>query len=182
MTRSSARTTRDLTADYIIVGAGSAGAALAARLSEDPAASVLLLEAGAPDQALELHVPAAFSKLFRGEYDWNYDTVPQPALEEPDDLLAARQDARRLVVAERDDVDPRVRGRLRRLGGCRRAALVVEGAASPRSSRSISATPTESTRRPCSPGSPSANDFVATDALRAVTTSRARVQPEGGGA
>jgi choline dehydrogenase len=81
MTRSSARTTRSLTADYIIVGAGSAGAALAARLSEDPAVSVLLLEAGAPDKALELHVPAAFSKLFRGEYDWNYDTVPQPALE-----------------------------------------------------------------------------------------------------
>ena len=43
--------------------------------------SVLLLEAGGPDKALELHVPAAFSKLFRGEYDWNYDTVPQPALE-----------------------------------------------------------------------------------------------------
>lgn len=70
-----------LEADYIVVGAGSAGAALAARLSEDPAVSVLLLEAGAPDKALELHVPAAFSKLFRGSYDWNYDTVPQPALE-----------------------------------------------------------------------------------------------------
>ena len=81
MTRSPANTTRDLTADYIVVGAGSAGAALAARLTEDPAVSVLLLEAGAPDKALELHVPAAFSKLFRGEYDWNYDTVPQSALE-----------------------------------------------------------------------------------------------------
>jgi choline dehydrogenase len=75
------RVARDLTADYIIVGAGSAGAALAARLSEDPAVSVLLLEAGRRDTALELHVPAAFSKLFRGEYDWNYDTVPQPELE-----------------------------------------------------------------------------------------------------
>ena len=42
---------------------------------------MLLLEAGGPDTALELHVPAAFSKLFRGAYDWNYDTVPQPALE-----------------------------------------------------------------------------------------------------
>ncbi len=69
-------------ADYIVVGAGSAGAALAARLSEDPSVSVLLLEAGGPDKALELHVPAAFSKLFRGPYDWNYDTVPQPALED----------------------------------------------------------------------------------------------------
>jgi choline dehydrogenase len=75
------RVSRDLIADYIVVGAGSAGAALAARLSEDPAVSVLLLEAGRRDTALELHVPAAFSKLFRGEYDWNYDTVPQPELE-----------------------------------------------------------------------------------------------------
>ncbi|MFN8086329.1 MAG: GMC family oxidoreductase N-terminal domain-containing protein [Microbacterium sp.] len=71
----------DLEADYIVVGAGSAGAALAARLSEDPDVSVLLLEAGPADRALELHVPAAFSKLFRGAYDWNYDTVPQPALD-----------------------------------------------------------------------------------------------------
>jgi len=70
-----------LTADYVVVGAGSAGAALAARLSEDPRISVLLLEAGGPDKALELHVPAAFSRLFRGPYDWNYDTVPQPQLE-----------------------------------------------------------------------------------------------------
>ena len=70
-----------LEADYIVVGAGSAGAALAARLSDDRNVSVLLLEAGGPDKALELHVPAAFSKLFRGAYDWNYDTVPQPGLE-----------------------------------------------------------------------------------------------------
>ncbi len=97
MTRSSARTTRDLTADYIIVGAGCADAALAARLWES-ATSVLLLEAGAPDKALELHVPAAFSKLFRGEYDWNYDTVPQPALENRTISGPARQDARRAVV------------------------------------------------------------------------------------
>ena len=73
--------TGDLAADYIVVGAGSAGAAVAARLSEDPRVQVLLLEAGGPDTALELHVPAAFSKLFRGVYDWGYDTVPQPALE-----------------------------------------------------------------------------------------------------
>jgi choline dehydrogenase len=74
-------TGRDLSADYIVVGAGSAGAALAARLTEDPSVSVLLLEAGGADKALGLHVPAAFSKLFRGEYDWGYDTVPQPQLE-----------------------------------------------------------------------------------------------------
>ncbi len=69
-----------LDADYIVVGAGSAGAALAARLSEDPGVEVLLLEAGGPDSAAALHVPAAFSTLFRGPFDWNYDTVPQPQL------------------------------------------------------------------------------------------------------
>lgn len=79
---SAKRAGADLAADYIVVGAGSAGAALAARLAEDPAVSVLLLEAGGPDRALELHVPAAFSKLFRGAYDWSYDTVPQPQLED----------------------------------------------------------------------------------------------------
>ena len=79
---SAKRATRaDLAADYIVVGAGSAGAALAARLAEDPDVSVILFEAGGPDKALELHVPAAFSKLFRGVYDWSYDTVPQPELE-----------------------------------------------------------------------------------------------------
>ncbi len=72
---------RPLQADYIVVGAGSAGAVVAARLSEDPHVEVLLLEAGGPDKALELHVPAAFSKLFRGPYDWSYDTAPQPRLD-----------------------------------------------------------------------------------------------------
>ncbi|QPE04742.1 GMC family oxidoreductase N-terminal domain-containing protein [Microbacterium schleiferi] len=80
-TRRDRRRGAELEADYVIVGAGSAGAVLAARLSEDPRVSVLLLEAGGPDRALELHVPAAFSKLFRGAYDWGYDTVPQPELE-----------------------------------------------------------------------------------------------------
>lgn len=68
--------------DYVIVGAGSAGAALAGRLSEDPTVTVLLLEAGPPDKKTEVHIPAAFSKLFRSEIDWNYDTEPQPHLDD----------------------------------------------------------------------------------------------------
>jgi len=66
--------------DYVIVGAGSAGCALAARLSEDPAVSVLLLEAGPADTRQEIHIPAAFSKLFRSDLDWSYDTEPQEQL------------------------------------------------------------------------------------------------------
>src|SRR5690242_17852521 len=64
--------------DYIIIGAGSAGCVLANRLSEDPKVSVLLLEAGGPDDKQEIHVPAAFSKLFKTAYDWAYETEPEP--------------------------------------------------------------------------------------------------------
>jgi choline dehydrogenase len=63
--------------DYVIVGAGSAGCVLASRLSENPDSRVLLLEAGPPDTADEIHIPAAISHLFQSAYDWNYQTVPQ---------------------------------------------------------------------------------------------------------
>ncbi|WP_327005536.1 GMC family oxidoreductase N-terminal domain-containing protein [Dactylosporangium sp. NBC_01737] len=66
--------------DYVIVGAGPAGCVLANRLSADPGTTVLLLEAGGPDKAREIRIPAAFSKLFATPYDWNYRTVKQPRL------------------------------------------------------------------------------------------------------
>jgi choline dehydrogenase len=66
--------------DTVVVGAGSAGCVLAARLSEDPHADVLLLEAGGSDERTEIRIPAAFSKLFRSEVDWNYLTEPQAEL------------------------------------------------------------------------------------------------------
>ena len=66
--------------DYVIVGAGSAGCVLAARLSEDPKVHVALLEAGGPDDRREIRIPAAFSKLFKTPLDWNYTTEPQEHL------------------------------------------------------------------------------------------------------
>jgi len=64
----------------VIVGGGTAGCVLAGRLSEDPDCRVLLLEAGGEDRRAEIHIPAAFSKLFKTEVDWAYETVPQPRL------------------------------------------------------------------------------------------------------
>ena len=68
--------------DYVIVGGGSAGCVLAARLAEDPDSRVLLLEAGPDAGAVEaVQVPAAAGRLFRSRYDWNYVTVPQERAE-----------------------------------------------------------------------------------------------------
>jgi len=69
--------------DYIIVGAGSAGCVLANRLSADPGARVLLLEAGGPAPRLDwrIHMPAAFSyPLNSTRYNWDYRTEAQPHL------------------------------------------------------------------------------------------------------
>lgn len=68
-------------ADYVVVGAGSAGCAVAARLSEDPDVTVAVLEAGPSRIPREAAVPAAFSKLFRSEFDWDHRTEPQPELD-----------------------------------------------------------------------------------------------------
>lgn len=73
-------TTGRETFDYVVVGAGASGATLAARLSEDPAISVLLVEAGGPGKKQEVHIPAAFSKLFKTPLDWDYNTETQPNL------------------------------------------------------------------------------------------------------
>lgn len=68
--------------DYVVVGAGSAGAVLAARLSEDPATTVLLIEAGGESHtADEVNIPAAFPTLFKTRWDWNYTTTPQKQLD-----------------------------------------------------------------------------------------------------
>ncbi len=85
-----------MAADYVIVGAGSAGCILAARLTEDPDVRVVLLEAGGPDTAPEIHVPAMFPIMFKSSLDWDLLGEQEPGL-----------DGRRLYLP---------RGRM--IGGC----------------------------------------------------------------
>jgi len=69
------------TFDYVIVGGGSAGSVLAARLSEDADATVALIEAGPADKNVLIHCPAGLALLARtGKANWNFDTVPQKGL------------------------------------------------------------------------------------------------------
>src|SRR3954464_14618545 len=65
-------------ADYVIVGAGSAGCVLAARLSEDPNVSVTLVEAGGKGKHPNISIPAAFANQFHTKLDWDFATEPEP--------------------------------------------------------------------------------------------------------
>ena len=67
--------------DYIIIGGGSAGCVLAARLSEDPSVKVCLLESGPADKSVLIHCPAGLALLAKnGEANWGFETVPQAGL------------------------------------------------------------------------------------------------------
>ncbi|PGH33719.1 hypothetical protein GX50_03458 [[Emmonsia] crescens] len=68
-------------ADYVIVGGGTAGLVLAARLSEDPGISVVVLEAGTDHlEDPRVNIPALWTTLFGTDADWAFATVPQPTL------------------------------------------------------------------------------------------------------
>jgi choline dehydrogenase-like flavoprotein len=67
--------------DYIIIGGGSAGCVLAARLTEDPSVRVALIEAGPPDSSVLIHCPAGLALLAKnGQANWAFETVSQPGL------------------------------------------------------------------------------------------------------
>jgi choline dehydrogenase len=68
-------------AHYVIVGAGSAGCVLAARLSEDPSVEVTLIEAGGADSDPEIHIPATQSALRKTPCDWDYMSQREPGLD-----------------------------------------------------------------------------------------------------
>ena len=88
-------------ADYVVVGAGSAGCAVAARLSET-GASVMLLEAGPSDWHPMIHIPAGIRSLIRNPLvNWNYTTEPEKGIGRPAHRLAARANARRLELDQR---------------------------------------------------------------------------------
>jgi choline dehydrogenase len=73
--------TNTIDADFVVIGAGSAGCVMAARLSEDPATKVVLLEAGGPDTNHWIHIPLGFGKNFaNAAVNWCYETEPDASI------------------------------------------------------------------------------------------------------
>jgi choline dehydrogenase-like flavoprotein len=68
-------------ADYVIVGAGSAGCVVAARLAEDPDVTVTVLEAGPPDTDPQIQIPLAFGMMLKSRIDWDFVSEPEPGLD-----------------------------------------------------------------------------------------------------
>jgi choline dehydrogenase len=66
--------------DYVVVGAGAAGCALAARLSEDPDCTVLLVEAGSDKGPAQADIPLAAAQMLGTEHDWAFETEPEASL------------------------------------------------------------------------------------------------------
>ena len=68
--------------DYVIIGAGSAGSVLAARLTEDPGNRVLVIEAGPRDRSWKIHMPSGMGRLLsQTQFKWAYLGEPEPGLD-----------------------------------------------------------------------------------------------------
>ena len=108
--------------DYLIIGGGTAGCILAARLSEDPAAHVTLLEAGPEDRDPWIHIPAGYARLFlSGRYDWKFATEAEAEL----GGRAIAWPRGRVRQHQRARFPPGLAARLRPLGAVGRAGMVV---------------------------------------------------------
>ena len=114
------------TFDFVVVGGGSGGCAVAGRLSEDPQTSVALLDAGGKNDNWVVTTPFALVLMVAGNVNnWAFNTVPQTGPQRPHRLPAARQGARRIVRDQRHGLYPRPPQRLRPMGRARQRRLVV---------------------------------------------------------
>ena len=111
--------------DYVVVGAGSAGCVMAARLSEDVGSKVVLLEAGGNDNHFWIHVPLGFGggRFADARVNWMFETEPDPGGRRMS--LAARQGIGRIIVDQRNDLHSRPTRGLRPLAPARQSRLVI---------------------------------------------------------
>ena len=112
------------TFDYVIVGSGAAGSVLAHRLTEEPGATVCVLEAGPPDRHPYIHVPAGFIKmLFNPDFTWQFKTEPSEGSGGRRDPHHPGAHAGRVQLDQRHGLQPRPARRSRQLGAARQPRL-----------------------------------------------------------